>query len=144
MSQVKRNLIQVRLNDDDFSEFNKIKKSLDAQNNADALRKLISDKTLVSGGNHQKIESMITKYDDLSAKVDALLWDSRNLTSNLNQIAHAVNVAKDSDPSNAETWNWVIQQLQKLFPTVEQLSNSASNTNTWLKESRTNYGCSSV
>lgn len=144
MSQVKRNMIQVRLSDNEFSDFNKIKKSLKAENNADALRKLIADKNLIGENTLQGIESMTTKYDDLTAKVDALMWDSRNLTNNMNQVAHAANVAKDSDPSNTTTWNWIIEQLQKMFNVIEQLSNSASETNAWLKESRASRGHSSV
>lgn len=144
MTQVKRNMVQVRLSDDQFSAFNKIKKQLNAENNADALRKLINDKQLINSSTQQDLQKMVTKYDDLSAKIDSLMWDSRNLTSNMNQLAHAANVAKDTDPSNIDTWNWIIEQLQNIFPSVEKLSTTASNVNNWLKESRGNHGSVSI
>lgn len=137
-------MVQVRLSDDQFSAFNKIKKQVNAENNADALRKLINDKQLINGSTHQNLQKMITKYDDLSAKIDSLMWDSRNLTTNMNQIAHAANVAKDTDPSDVDTWNWIIEQLQNIFPSVEKLSTTASNVNNWLKESRGNHGSVSI
>lgn len=144
MTQVKRNMVQVRLSDDQFSAFNKIKKQVNAENNADALRKLITDKQLICGSTQQDLQKMVAKYDDLSAKVDGLMWDSRNLTSNMNQLAHAANVAKDTDPSNIDTWNWIIEQLQNIFPSVEKLSTTSSNVNNWLKESRGNHGSTSI
>ena len=144
MSQVKRNMIQVRLNDEQFSAFNKLKKKLDADNNADAIRKLIDDKQLISGSTQENLKQLVSKYDDLSVKLDSLMWDSRNLTNNMNQLAHAANAAKDADPSNVDTWNWIIVQLQNIFPSVKKLSNTTSDVNNWLKESRGTHGSVSV
>lgn len=142
--EVKRNLVQVRLTDSQLHQFNDVKQALHATNSADAIRKLISDKKLTSGTTQAALHDITTQYDDLTAKVDSLMWDSRNLTNNMNQIAHAANIAKDTDPSNADTWNWIVVQLQKMFPVVEKLSNSASATNAWLKESLGSHGRSSV
>lgn len=144
MTEVKRNLVQVRLTDSQLHQFNDVKQALHATNSADAIRKLISDKKMTSGTTQAALHDITTQYDDLTAKVDSLMWDSRNLTNNMNQIAHAANIAKDTDPSNADTWNWIVVQLQKMFPVVEKLSNSASATNAWLKESRGSHGRSSV
>lgn len=144
MVEVKRNLVQVRLTDSQLHQFNNVKQSLHASNSADAIRKLISDKELTSNTTQEVLHDITTQYDDLTAKVDSLMWDSRNLTDNLNQLAHAANIARDNDPSNAETWDWIVVQLQKIFPVVEKLSNSASATNDWLKESRGSHGRSSV
>ncbi|MQB89878.1 hypothetical protein DN444_08200 [Lactobacillus reuteri] len=144
MVEVKRNLIQVRLTDSQLKEFNNVKRALHANNNADAIRELINDKELTSGTTQDVLHDISTQYNDLTAKIGALMWDSRNLTSNMNQIAHAANIAKDTDPSNADTWNWIVNQLQKMFPVVEKLSNSTSATNAWLKESRGSRGRSSV
>lgn len=144
MTEVKRNLVQVRLTDSQLHQFNDVKQALHATNSANAIRKLISDKKLTSGTTQATLHDITTQYDDLTAKVDSLMWDSRNLTNNMNQIAHAANIAKDTDPSNADTWNWIVVQLQKMFPVVEKLSNSASATNAWLKESRGSHGRSSV
>ena len=144
MVEVKRNLIQVRLTDSQLKEFNNVKRALHANNNADAIRELINDKELTSGTTQDVLHDISTQYNDLTAKIGALMWDSRNLTSNMNQIAHAANIAKDTDPSNADTWNWIVNQLQKMFPVVEKLSNSTSATNAWLKESRGSHGRSSV
>lgn len=144
MTEVKRNLVQVRLTDSQLHQFNDVKQALHATNSANAIRKLISDKKLTSGTTQAALHDITTQYDDLTAKVDSLMWDSRNLTNNMNQIAHAANIAKDTDPSNADTWNWIVVQLQKMFPVVEKLSNSASATNAWLKESRGSHGRSSV
>ncbi len=143
MSEVKRNLIQVRLTDSQLTQFNRVKQVLHASNSADAIRKLINDKKLTST-TQEALHDISNQYDDLTAKVNALMWDSRNVTNNMNQIAHAANIAKDTDPSNADTWNWIVVQLQKMFPVVEKLSNSASATNAWLKESRGSHGRSSV
>lgn len=144
MVEVKRNLIQVRLTDSQLKEFNNVKRALHANNNADAIRELINDKELTSGTTQDVLHDISTQYNDLTAKIGALMWDSHNLTSNMNQIAHAANIAKDTDPSNADTWNWIVNQLQKMFPVVEKLSNSTSATNAWLKESRGSRGRSSV
>ena len=144
MVEVKRNLIQVRLTDSQLKEFNNVKRALHANNNADAIRELINDKELTSGTTQDVLHDISTQYNDLTAKIGALMWDSRNLTSNMNQIAHAANIAKDTDPSNADTWNWIVNQLQKMFPVVEKLSNSTSATNAWLKESRGSRGRSTV
>ncbi len=144
MVEVKRNLIQVRLTDSQLKEFDNVKRALHADNNADAIRELINDKGLTSGTTQDALHDISTQYNDLTAKIGALMWDSRNLTSNMNQIAHAANIAKDTDPSNADTWNWIVNQLQKMFPVVEKLSSSASATNAWLKESRGSHGRSSV
>ena len=144
MVEVKRNLIQVRLTDSQLKEFNNVKRALHANNNADAIRELLNDKELTSGTTQDVLHDISTQYNDLTAKIGALMWDSRNLTSNMNQIAHAANIAKDTDPSNADTWNWIVNQLQKMFPVVEKLSNSTSATNAWLKESRGSRGRSRV
>lgn len=144
MSQVKRNMIQVRLSDDQLASFNKIKKSIHAENNADALRKLINDKQLINDSTQQDLQKMVTKYDDLNAKVDSLMWDSRNLTNNMNQLAHAANVAKDNDPTNTDTWNWIVNQLQAIFPAVKKLSSTSSDVKAWLNESRGHHGRTSI
>ncbi len=125
-SNVKRNMIQVRLSDQEFSEFEDVKQQLNAKNNAAALRELIADKRVID--KHNDLELISKKYDDLSAKMDGLLWSSSNISKSLNEIAHATNSAQQVDPANRETWNWVIQQLNSLLPAAESLKQVASST----------------
>ena len=142
MKQIKRNMIQVRLTDNQLEEFEKVKKKLKAKNNATDLRKLIEYKQLTSKNTQEKIASLIDKYKDLSNKLDALMWDSRNIANSMNQIAHSTNVAREVDPANTETWNWVLNQLQSLFPTIKRMDLTVSELKKQIKESRDGLGSS--
>ena len=80
------------------------------------------------------VEKLSKVYNDLDAKADALIWNSSNVTKNLNEIAHAANIAKNNDPANETTWNWIIQQLQQIFPTINQLNQVGSETKEFIKK----------
>lgn len=127
-------MIQVRLSDSDFKQFEAVKAGLNEKNNASTLRKLIQLAPLVGKQPQAQVEHILSTYDDINAKAGALLWDSSNMTKNLNEIAHAANIAKNNDPSNAATWNWVIQRLQQLFPTIKQLNQLGTEMQQYLKE----------
>lgn len=137
-------MIQVRLTDHQLEEFEKVKNTLNAKNNAVALRKLIEDKKLTSKTTQDVLSKHIDSYNDLSAKLDALMWDSRNIASNMNQIAHSTNIAKEVDPANTDTWNWVLNQLKSLFPSIQKMNLTVSELKQVIKESRDGHGSTDV
>ena len=144
MPEVKRNLIQVRLTDAQLSEFDDVKKLLHVSTSADALRKLINDKKLTSGVTKEALNSAVDQYNDLSAKLDSLLWNSSNITNNVNQASHVLNVAAQNDPEDVETWNWVMQQLQSIRQATDSLSQLVDDVKDWLHKSRVAHGNSNV
>lgn len=133
-SNAKRNMIQVRLSDDELKEFEAVKAGLKEKNNAATLRKLIQLAPLMGKKPQAEVEHLLKQYDDLDAKASALLWDSSNVTKNLNEIAHVTNIAKNNDPADATTWNWVVQQLQQIFPAVQRLNQAAGELQQQLKK----------
>ncbi|GFI59494.1 hypothetical protein [Limosilactobacillus walteri] len=130
----KRNMIQVRLNDAEMKQFEAVKLSLSEKTNAATLRELIRLAPLTEEQSQTQVKHLLKEYDDLDAKISALMWDSSNVTKNLNEIAHAANIAKNNDPTNEDTWNWIIQQLQQVFPTIQQLNQLCNETKSYLKK----------
>lgn len=133
-TNLKRNMIQVRLSDKEFEQFEAIKESLKKKNNAATLREMIQLAPFVDKKTQAYVEKLSKVYNDLDAKADALIWNSSNVTKNLNEIAHAANIAKNNDPANETTWNWIIQQLQQIFPTINQLNQVGSETKEFIKK----------
>ncbi|MDL2057465.1 hypothetical protein QQO16_05260 [Limosilactobacillus reuteri] len=131
---VKRNMVQVRLNDAEMKQFETVKLSLSEKTNAATLRELIRLAPLTEEQSQTQVKHLLKEYDDLDAKISALMWDSSNVTKNLNEIAHAANIAKNNDPTNEDTWNWIIQQLQQAFPTIQQLNQLCNETKSYLKK----------
>ena len=127
-------MIQVRLSDKEFEQFEAIKESLKKKNNAATLREMIQLAPFVGKKTQAYVEKLSKVYNDLDAKADALIWNSSNVTKNLNEIAHAANIAKNNDPANETTWNWIIQQLQQIFPTINQLNQVGSETKEFIKQ----------
>lgn len=144
MSEIKRNLIQVRLTDSQLTQFDTVKKSLHAETSADAIRKLINDKELTSSTTQEALNNAVAQYNDLSAKLDSLQWNSSNITNNVNQISHVLNAAAQNDPGDADTWEWVMQQLQTINMSISQLSQFVIETKHWLHESRVVHGNSNI
>ena len=93
-------MIQVRLSDKEFEQFEAIKESLKKKNNAATLREMIQLAPFVGKKTQAYVEKLSKVYNDLDAKADALIWNSSNVTKNLNEIAHAANIAKNNDPAN--------------------------------------------
>ncbi len=108
--------------------------SLSEKTNAATLRELIRLAPLTEEQSQTQVKHLLKEYDDLDAKISALMWDSSNVTKNLNEIAHAANIAKNNDPTNEDTWNWIIQQLQQVFPTIQQLNQLCNETKSYLKK----------
>lgn len=133
-------MIQVRLSDAELVQFEKIKSKLKLKSNADTLRRMIQSATRNSGQSLTQMEQLHKSAEDLEAKVDALLWNDSNITKNLNEIAHAANIAKDNDPANTETWNWIIQQLQQIFPSIEELDQVSNKVKKFLKRGHDKSG----
>lgn len=144
MPEVKRNLVQVRLTDDQLKQFDGVKKILHAENNADAIRQLISDKKLTDGTTQEALTQAVAQYNDLSAKLDSLLWNSSNITNNVNQVAHVLNVAAQADPEDVETWNWVMQQLQSIVASNNQLQQLIDEVKHWLSKGCVIHGSPNV
>ena len=133
-TNLKRNMIQVRLSDKEFEQFEAIKESLKKKNNAATLREMIQLAPFVGKKTQAYVEKLSKVYNDLDAKADALIWNSSNVTKNLNEIAHAANIAKNNDPANETTWHWIIQLLQQIFPTINQLNQVGSETKEFIKK----------
>ena len=93
-------MIQVRLSDKEFEQFEAIKESLKKKNNAATLREMIQLAPFVGKKTQAYVEKLSKVYNDLDAKADALIWNSSNVTKNLNEIAHAANIAKNNDPES--------------------------------------------
>ena len=139
-TNIKRNMIQVRLSDTEMKTFEAIKSTLNEKTNAATLRELIQLAPLVGKQSQEQVKHLLNTYDDLEAKVSALLWGSSNVTKNLNEIAHAANIAKNNDPANEDTWNWIIQQLKEIFLSINQLNQISEQTKKFLKERLKNNG----
>ncbi|MFR0532271.1 hypothetical protein ACLUXY_08070 [Limosilactobacillus reuteri subsp. suis] len=135
-TNVKRNMIQVRLSDRDFNSFEVLRNKMGAKNNAAALRQLINEKKRIGTPSQSAVNDLQQTYDDLAAKLDGLMWNSGNITNNMNQIAHNTNLAKESDPANVETWNWVVNALKTEYQPVQQLSELVQEVKNFLTESR--------
>ena len=86
-TNIKRNMIQVRLSDTEMKNFEAIKSTLNEKTNAATLRELIQLAPLVGKQSQEQVKHLLNTYDDLEAKVSALLWDSSNVTKN--QIGRA-------------------------------------------------------
>lgn len=163
--KVKRNVIQVRLSDDELKAFIDVKNRMNAPNNSEAVRTMIADERLVNVAanrvkkgdrsvaqflakawvdlgrsdlaqaalglqnnkgavNIQKIEAI---YSDLQAQLSGLLYDATSMSNNLNQLAHAANLAKQDDPSDTDTWNWIIESLNKLLSVANNLQKATTD-----------------
>lgn len=144
MTKVKRNLVQVRLTDDQLKQFDSVKQILHAENNSDAIRQLISDKKLTDGTTQEALTQAVNQYTDLSAKLDSLMWNSSNITNNVNQVAHILNAAAQADPEDVDTWNWVMQQLQAIATNNNQLRQLVDEVKHWLSEGRVIHGSPNV
>ncbi|MBC6909812.1 hypothetical protein DT304_00485 [Lactobacillus reuteri] len=144
MPKVKRNLVQVRLTDDQLKQFDSVKQILHAENNSDAIRQLISDKKLTDGTTQEALTQAVNQYTDLSAKLDSLMWNSSNITNNVNQVAHVLNAAAQADPEDVDTWNWVMQQLQAIATNNNQLRQLVDEVKHWLSEGCVIHGSPNV
>ena len=58
-TNVKRNMVQVRLTDSQYNDFELLRKQLSAQNNAEALRKLIDDRKNIGTAGQTAIKQQI-------------------------------------------------------------------------------------
>ena len=86
------------------------------------------------------INKIQSSYNNIQAQLEGLLWSATNLTNNTNQIAHAANVALQNDPTDADVWNWVINEIQKLLPIADQLREKVSAIKIATKTTGNNNG----
>lgn len=89
-------------------------------------------------GLHNKDSSNAIKqigrhYEQIQSQLSGLLWSVTNLTNNINQIAHVANQAKQEDPADADTWNWIINALQNVLPTVKEVDSTVQLTKQVIK-----------
>lgn len=164
-TKVKRNIIQVRLSDDELKAFIKVKNRMNAPNNSEAVRTMIADERLVNiAANRVKngdrsvaqflakawadlgrsdlaqaalglqnvngsasIQKIETIYSDLQAQLSGLLYDATSMSNNINQLAHAANLAKQEDPSDPDTWNWIIDSLSQLLSVASNLQKATTD-----------------
>lgn len=139
---IKRNVVQARLNDAELEQFVAVKSMLNAESNSEAFRKMIADEKLAAEQNsgkrlswsqlkqspmsqanvdNKQLNKIVETYTDIQAHLESLDFAASNLTNNMNQVAKATNQAKQVDPANIRTWKWVIDALNKMFPAVQQL-----------------------
>lgn len=85
-------------------------------------------------GNDGAVFDKISKnFSNLDDAVKGLLWSSANMTNNLNQVAHVVNIANQADPSDADTWQWVINALNSLLKASSQVQATAHLIQNYIK-----------
>jgi septum formation inhibitor-activating ATPase MinD len=132
-------MVQVRLSDQQYNEFETLRKQMGINNNAATLRQLIDDRKNLGQVGQNAVAQVQQTYNDLSAKLEGLMWDSSNVTKNMNEIAHTANIAKNSDPTNSETWAWIIKALQTEYQQLLKLNGLVDDTKKFLRESRDYY-----
>lgn len=87
----------------------------------------------VNGTDLNVLNNISDSFQDLDALVQGVLWNSSNLANSLNQIAHIVNIANADDPSDADTWEWVIDALNTIMPAVNDLRTSANEVRQFIR-----------
>lgn len=135
-TNIKRNMIQVRLNDQQFNDFEMLRKQMGVATNAEALRQLIIDRKNLGAAGQNAISNVQQSYDALEAKLDGLMWNSGNITNNMNQVAHVLNKAQSADPTNTDTWEWVTKALKAEYAPIKQLGLFVQQAKDYLRESR--------
>lgn len=87
----------------------------------------------LQGGSNDVLDKISTNFADLDSLVQGLLWNSSNIANNLNQIAHAVNLAAKQDPADVDTWQWTINALNALMQSTKKLHDTAREVHTFIK-----------
>ena len=87
----------------------------------------------VKGNDFEILNDIKASFDDLDALVQGLLWEASNLSSNLNQVAHATNIAAKEDPTDVDTWQWVINALNQLLSVSENLRKIGNEVHRYIK-----------
>lgn len=59
------------------------------------------------------LQQTMDTYRNVQDQLAGLMWSVTNISNNINQISHVLNIAKSEDPADADTWNWVNSQLVK-------------------------------
>lgn len=58
----------------------------------------------------------------LNQILSGIIFQQNKIGTNLNQLAHDANQAAQVDPSNRDTWNWIINQLSTMKNEMSQLN----------------------
>ena len=117
----KNHMVQVRMNNKEFRKFWLVRRKLKAENNSAALRKLIE---LAATNNGESIEVSQQKQsllEEVSASNQALLRQVTGIANNVNQIAYGVNKLNANDPDNQQSWDWIVQNVQRVNQQVPML-----------------------
>lgn len=177
-NKVKRNVIQLRLNDDELEAFFDVKNALHSPNNSEAIRTMIADERLVNiaakelekgdqsvaqflakswteigrsnlakavlGLHNQEgtntIKQIGQNFEQIQSQLSGLLWSVTNLTNNVNQLSHVANLAKQEDPADADTWNWIINSLQQILPAIQEVKSTAQQIKQSIKSDNKRSG----
>lgn len=99
------------------------------QGRSAALQSLLT----VNGNDSGLLNDIKSSFDDLDALVQGLLWEASNVSNSLNQVAHVANIANQEDPTDFETWQWIIDALNKLMGVSEHLRKAASEIHSYIK-----------
>lgn len=99
------------------------------QGRSAALQSLLT----ANGNDFEVLTDIKASFDDLDALVQGLLWEASNLSNSLNQIAHVVNIAAKEDPADVDTWEWVIDALNKLLSVSNNLRKVGNEVHSYIK-----------
>lgn len=115
--------------DDRHSTMALLQKMWKLQGRSAALQSLLT----VNGNDFGMLNDIKTSFDDLDALVQGLLWEASNLSKNLNQVAHVTNIAAKEDPTDVDTWQWVIDALNKLLGVSDNLRKIGNEVHRYIK-----------
>lgn len=86
------------------------------------------------------IKQIGQNFEQIQSQLSGLLWSVTNLTNNVNQIAHVANLAKQEDPADADTWNWIINSLQQILPAIQEVKSTAQQIKQFIKSDNNRSG----
>lgn len=115
--------------DDRHSMMKLLQQMWKLQGRSPALQSLLT----VKGNDFEMLNDIKASFDDLDALVQGLLWESSNLSNNLNQVAHVTNIAAKEDPADVDTWQWVIDALNKLLSASNNLRKIGDEVHRYIK-----------
>lgn len=99
------------------------------QGRSTALQSLLT----INNSSSSVLNDIQSSFDDLDALVQGLLWEASNLSNNLNQVAHVANLAAKEDPADVDTWQWVIDALNKLLSASNNLRKISNDVHDYIK-----------
>lgn len=143
--------IHVRASEDDLNELESLKLGLKMRTISQVVRQALKDEKivmeasqsdqplkdgLINGFSGKLSEALAGVSDeetrlvlretqsllqDIKAELKAILSTATHNSNNINQISRVLNQAAYDDPSNADVWDWILQQLADLSVSQDNL-----------------------